>query len=149
MAVDWLAIRNDYINGGGSYRKLADKYGINFSVLKDVAVKEKWKEAKEQQTNKIRTKAEQKTQEKISDALSDEAAAKARIRAKLIRMAESWIDGQTDAVADTADYRRIVQSCVDMGVFNTDGGGTGDTREDDPLTKALKEEAERMQNETV
>lgn len=146
MAVDWLAIRNDYINGGGSYRKLAEKYGVNFSVLKDVAVKEKWKEAKEQQTNIIRTKAEQKTQEKISDALSDEAATKARIRAKLIRMAENWIDGQVDTVGDTADYRRIVQSCVDMGVFNEEVIKAGETREDDPLTKALKEEAERMQN---
>ena len=39
MAVDWLAIRNDYINGGGSYRKLAEKYGVPLSeqvlALKD------------------------------------------------------------------------------------------------------------------
>lgn len=121
MAVDWLAIRNDYINGGGSYRKLAEKYGIPFSVLKDKAVKEKWAEAKADNTNKVRTKTEQKAQEKISDALSDEAAAKARIRAKLIKMAEDWIDGQADTMGDTADYRRIVQSCADMGIFDKDG----------------------------
>lgn len=119
MAVDWLAIRNDYINGGGSYRKLAEKYGIPFSVLKDKAVGEKWKQAKEQQTNNVRTLTEQKTQEKISEALSEEAAAKSRIRAKLIRMAENWIDSQEDNVGDTSDYRRIVQSCVDMGIFDS------------------------------
>lgn len=148
MAVDWLVIRNDYINGGGSYRKLAEKHGVSFSVLKDVAVKEKWKEAKEQQTNKIRTKAEQKTQEKISEALSEEAAAKSRIRLKLIRMAEKWIDTHDteEALEDTNDYRRIVQSCVDMGVFDDGGIRVGEGREDDPLTKALKEEAERLQN---
>lgn len=149
MAVDWLAIRNDYINGGGSYRKLAEKYGVNFSVLKDVAVKEKWKKAKEQQTNEIRTKAEQKAQEKISDALSDVAATKARIRVKLIRMAEAWIDKQTDAMGDTTDYRRIVQSCVDMGVFDEDITRAGDSGEDDPLTRALAEEAERLNHADI
>lgn len=149
MAVDWLAIRNDYINGGGSYRKLAEKYGVSSSSLMQKAAKEKWKDEREANISKTEAKTKQKTQEKISDALSDEAATKARIRAKLIRMAEDWIDGQTDAVADTADYRRIVQSCVDMGVFNTDGGGTGDNRDDDPLTKALKEEAERLNNENT
>ena len=60
MAVDWLTIRNDYISGGGSYRKIAEKYGVPFSVLKDKAVSEKWKDAKEAHQNKIRTKVEQK-----------------------------------------------------------------------------------------
>lgn len=144
MAVDWLAIRNDYINGGGSYRKLADKYGITLAALRVQAEKGNWPELKKDQQHKINIKAAQKAQEKISDALSDEAATKARIRAKLIRMAENWIDGQVDTVGDTADYRRIVQSCVDMGVFNEEVIKAGETREDDPLTKALKEEAERL-----
>lgn len=136
MAVDWLAIRNDYINGGGSYRKLAEKYGVKFSVLKDKAVSEKWKDAKEQQTNAIRTKSEQKAQEKISDALAEEAATKARIRAKLIRMAENWIDGQSDSMGDTADYRRIVQSCVDMGVF--DGKNSVGAEKQNNLLQAIQ-----------
>lgn len=146
MAVDWLAIRNDYINGGGSYRKLAEKYGVNKDTIAQKAKSEGWKEQRDIQTDKTQTEALQKTQGKISDALSDEAAAKARIRAKLIRMAENWIDGQVDTVGDTADYRRIVQSCVDMGVFNEEVIKAGETREDDPLTKALKEEAERLNN---
>lgn len=148
MAVDWLAIRNDYINGGGSYRKLAEKYGVNKDTIAQKAKSEGWREQRDIQTDKTQTETIQKTQGKISDALSDEAAAKARIRAKLIRMAENWIDGQVDTVGDTADYRRIVQSCVDMGVFNEEVIKAGEAREDDPLTKALKEEAERMQNET-
>jgi transposase-like protein len=60
VAVDWLTIRNDYISGGGSYRKLAEKYGVSFSVLKDKAVSEKWKDAKDAHKLKIRTKVEQK-----------------------------------------------------------------------------------------
>ena len=123
MAVDWLAIRNDYINGGGSYRKLAEKYGVNKDTIAQRAKSENWKEQRCRQADKTQTKTIQKTEEKISEALSDEAAAKARIRAKLIKMAENWIDGQVDAMGDTADYRRIVQSCVDMGIFEKDGNG--------------------------
>lgn len=144
MAVDWLAIRNDYINGGGSYRKLAEKYGIPLRTIAQHAKDEKWKEAKETTCNKLATNLQQKTQEKISDALSEEAATKARIRLKLIKMAENWVDSQEGSVNDPADYRRIVQSCMDMGVFEPDSVNAGEQREDDPLTKALMEEAERL-----
>lgn len=147
MSVDWLEIRNDYINGGGSYRKIAEKYGVPFGTLKDIAVKEKWAEAKEQNTNKIRTKTEQKTQEKISEALSERAATKARIEAKAIGMVENWINKFADTTEDTGDIRRIIQSCVDMGIFTDRGNiNIGNNSEDDELTKALKEEAERMNN---
>ena len=146
MAIDWLAIRNDYINGGGSYRKLAEKYGVSFNTLKDIAVAEGWKSLKEEQHNKTTTKTQQKTEEKISDALSEEAAAKARIRLKLIQMAENWVIEQSGAVNDPADYRRMVQSCMDMGVFDSLVKMPGETREDDPLTKALKEMAEALEN---
>ena len=146
MAVDWLAIRNDYISGGGSYRKLAEKYGVSFNTLKDKAVEEGWKNLKEEHHNKTTTKAQQKSEEKISDALSEEAAAKARIRMKLIQMAENWVVEQSGTVNDPADYRRMVQSCLDMGVFDESVKIPSNTREDDPLTKALKEEAERLNN---
>ncbi len=42
MAVDWLKIRNDYINGGGSYRVLAEKYGVNKDTIAARAKKEQW-----------------------------------------------------------------------------------------------------------
>lgn len=149
MAVDWLAIRNDYINGGGSYRKLAEKYGITLATLRVQAERENWPDRKKEQQHKTSIKTAQKTQEKISDALSDEAAAKARIRLKMIEMAENWVISQSGVVSDPADYRRMVQSCMDMGVFDESIANPGESREDDPLTKALKEEAERMQNEQL
>lgn len=65
MAVDWLAIRNDYINGGGSYRKLAEKYGVPFGSLRSRAEKENWPEQKKEQLHKISTKTAQKTAEAI------------------------------------------------------------------------------------
>lgn len=58
---DWIKIRNEYINGNISYRKLAEKHEISFNTLKDRAVAEKWFEEKKKQHNKIETKTQQKT----------------------------------------------------------------------------------------
>lgn len=141
MAVDWLKIKSDYINGGGSYRKLAEKYEVSFNTLQDRAKREGWKEQKESHHDKITTNSLQKTEEKISDALSNEAAAKVRIRGKLIRMAEKWIDSVKETIDDTGDYRRIVQSCIELGIMNTQDAGACDG---DGLLDALANNAESL-----
>lgn len=67
---DWIKIRNEYINGHISYRKLAEKHEISFNTLKDRAVAEKWFEKKKEQHNKI----EIKTQQKTADILAENEA---------------------------------------------------------------------------
>lgn len=134
MAVDWLAIRNDYINGGGSYRKLAQKYGIDKSTIAEKGRAEGWKDLKSALADSTRTKTVQKTAEKISDALSDEAAKKVRLRTGLLDMAINWLEANKDGVFDTGDFRRMVQSCIDLGVMDTQ---SGDDVEDDGLMDAL------------
>jgi lysophospholipase L1-like esterase len=140
--VDWLTIRNDYINGGGSYRKLAEKYGVNKDTIAKRAKSEGWKEQRDIQTDRTQTETIQKTTEKIADALSEEAATKARIRAKLFQLAEDWVCKREEIGEDTNDYRRIVQCCMDMGVFDDNANKPGASREADPLSKALQELAE-------
>lgn len=54
--MDWNKIKAEYIAGGTSYRKLAEKYGVKFSNLKNVAIKEGWTQLKEQAKNKANTK---------------------------------------------------------------------------------------------
>lgn len=54
--MDWNKIKAEYIAGGTSYRKLADKYGIPFSNLKNTAIKEGWVKLREQAKNKANTK---------------------------------------------------------------------------------------------
>ncbi len=133
VAVDWLKIKSEYINGGISYRKLAEKHGVSFSVLKDKAVKERWTTAREQHTENLRTSIEQKTVEKISDALSDEAAAKVKIRAGLVKLAADWVEKQ-ESIEDTNDFRRMVQSCCELGIMDIQ---ESTEVEDDGLLDAL------------
>lgn len=55
-AMDWNAIKSEYIAGGISYRKLAEKYGIPFGTFKRVALKEGWYDLREQAKQKAATK---------------------------------------------------------------------------------------------
>lgn len=54
--MDWKKVKAEYIAGGTSYRKLAEKYGVSFSTLRNIAIREKWTELKEQADNKSVTK---------------------------------------------------------------------------------------------
>lgn len=66
--MDWKKIKTEYIAGGTSYRKLAEKYNVSFSTLRKVAAKEKWTE--------LRDKARAKSDTKIIEAISTKDAKK-------------------------------------------------------------------------
>lgn len=53
--MDWLEIRNDYIQGGGTYRELAAKWGVPLRTLAKHAKVDKWVELKQQVNNKAAT----------------------------------------------------------------------------------------------
>lgn len=54
--MDWNKLKAEYISGGTSYRKLAEKHGVSFNTLKTIAIKEKWAELKQQANNNATTK---------------------------------------------------------------------------------------------
>lgn len=54
--MDWNEIKAEYIAGGTSYRKLAKKYSVSFSTLRNIAIREKWTDLREQASNKSVTK---------------------------------------------------------------------------------------------
>lgn len=149
MAVDWLKIKTEYINGDISYRKLAEKHAIPFPTLRDRATNEGWKEQRDKHRNRVVTRTEQKTAEKTSEALSEEAAAKVRIKASMMRLAEGWFVQQEAYIAENpekrginpSDFRKMVQSCAELGIMDiTDA----DSNESDGLLEALSGNAETL-----
>ena len=54
--MDWEKLKAEYIAGGTSYRKLAEKHGVSFNILKRVAGNEKWAKLREQAKAKATTK---------------------------------------------------------------------------------------------
>lgn len=65
--VDWIAIKNEYINTNISYRKLAEKWKVSLGSIQRKSKKDNWQELRDTQRYKIDTKVIQKTQEKIID----------------------------------------------------------------------------------
>lgn len=64
LSVDWNQIKAEYIAGGTSYRKLAEKHNVSESKLKKIAAKEHWSELR----NQSRTKLDRKITETIAKA---------------------------------------------------------------------------------
>ena len=69
MEIDWIKIRNEYISSQISQRKLAEKYNISYSTLKDRSRREKWADSKKIVHCKIAAKTEQKTIEKSAEEM--------------------------------------------------------------------------------
>lgn len=188
MAVDWLAIRNDYINGLGSYRKLAEKYGVSANAICNRAKAENWIKEKDANLYRTCTKVVQQTADAIAQnevdriirllAISDSLLSKIEQAVGELDIAQvtnkrkvkvieynnpGRADKPTKEIIDETEEIIEVRSIVDRkglqqiatalkavwDISLEDGSlNTGQDVEDDPLTKALREEAERMQSET-
>lgn len=93
---DWKKIKAEYIAGGTSYRKLAEKYGVPRSNIERRAKAEKW--------TKLRGQAEGKAEAKIIETVSKKQAAK------------------VDKIIDIADLLLIkITELIVAGVIDTQG----------------------------
>lgn len=93
--MDWKKIKADYIAGGTSYRKLAEKYGVSFSTLKEIARREKWTELKE--------KARYKADTKFADLMGEKQANRS---AKINDVADMLLD----KISNTLEMMDVVDS---------------------------------------
>lgn len=84
---DWKKIKSEYIAGGISYRKLADKHGVPFDTLKTHAVGEGW--------YKLRQQASQKAATKIVEIESDKQAERMK---RLLTVSDELLIAVEDAV---------------------------------------------------
>lgn len=109
MAAEWLKIKNEYINGSISYRKLAEKYGVPFPTLRDRAKKEEWSAQRKSQRDKIDTVTLQKTVEKIATSEANRIASLLSLSDKLSARLDRAI-GELDSrvVTNTTKVKSIV-----------------------------------------
>ena len=109
--MSWQEIKAEYIAGGTSYRKLAVKYGVPFSNLKNIAIKEQWTQLREQAKNKTDTKLVEhigKQNAKIDDTYF-------RCVDKLMKKAEELIEStpiwQPQMLKDMATTMKYLKEC--------------------------------------
>ena len=93
--MSWRKIKAEYIAGGISQRKLAERYEVPFGTLQKRARIEKW--------NAKRKKAEEKTVEKVAqktaEAVADNAALIERAKTGLLRRVCEMIEQYPDTGA--------------------------------------------------
>ena len=85
---DWQAIKTEYITTQTSYRKLAQKYGVNVTNIAKKASAEGWVEQRNQFANETQTK----TLEKISQQEANRAAKIHSVADKLLQKIEAMVD---------------------------------------------------------
>lgn len=136
----WKKIKAEYIAGGTSYRKLAEKYNVSFSTLRKVAAKEKWTDLR----NKASTKADTKLVDTVSDLEADRATSIIYVADKLLDKISSMID----TVKNTQDIKHIssaLKDIKDIKGFKTDA----DRREQEARIAKLQKEAEKVDDSDV
>ena len=132
--MDWKRIKAEYIAGGTSYRKLAEKYGVSFNTLKTHAVEEQW--------HKLRQQKDKKATTKMLETISDKEAEKA---VNIIDVADKLlgkISELMDAIPlDTQSMKHLTSALKDLKEikgFKTDA----DMREQEARIRNLEKQAE-------
>lgn len=112
--MDWKKIKAEYIAGGTSYRKLAEKYKANFSVLKRIAREEDWVGLREQ--------CKQKAATKIVEMESDKQAERMR---RLLTVSDRLLD----AVEDAVDKFQAGELMLEKGALKSLSGAIKDIKD--------------------
>jgi hypothetical protein len=134
--VDWKRIKAEYIAGGTSYRKLAEKYVVPRSNLERVAKREGW--------TALRRQTEDKAEAKIIDAISDKSA---KIDNKYFSLVDKLLDRAGEVIElmpewsvaslkDMATTMKYLKEC--KGVKSD-----ADMREQEARIRNLERQAEK------
>lgn len=68
---DWIKIKNEYICGHISYRKLAEKHNVSFHTLQEKAREQNWFEKRQEQRDRVDEKTRQKSAELLAQREAD------------------------------------------------------------------------------
>ena len=134
--MDWKRIKAEYIAGGTSYRKLAEKYNVSFSTLRKVAAKEQWTE--------LRNKARTKTDTKIVDSVGEKEAQKAIDKlSRVSDLTDMLLDKLEQAITelDIQLYKDIVKTKI-IEYNNAE-------RPDKPTKETIHEEEKVIERRTI
>lgn len=133
---DWQKIKTEYITTDTSYRKLADKYGIDQATISRKAKKENWVSKRQHHISE--------TQAKILDADTEEKVDRAvRLKAvadKLLEKVEQYVD--TDGPITAASLKNLsdtLRNIKDTQMIRTDE----DVEEQKARIAKLRKEAEK------
>lgn len=138
--MDWRRVKADYIAGGTSYRKLADKYGVSFNTLKKRATEEQWYELRQQKDHNVTTR--------IVNVVSEKEIQKA---VDIIDVADKLLAKATELMEmplTTQSFKQLTSALKDLKEikgYKTDA----DIREQEARIKKLEAEINGENRDTT
>ena len=132
--MDWKRIKAEYIAGGTSYRKLADKYQVPFGTLRRIAKQEKWTQKRTQVEHKVDTNI----LETVSEIETEKAINIIDVADKLLGKISELMDA---IPLDTQSIKHLTSALKDLKEikgFKSDA----DMREQEARIRNLERQAE-------
>ncbi len=137
-SVDWNTIKAEYIAGGIGYRKLAEKYGVSFSTLSQMAMREKWTD--------LRKKACDKTDTDLAKSIGKRNAKRS---AKIDDLADRLLDKigelMDTIIVDGKDLKSIASALKDIKEIKGIKSAV-DLREQEARIAKLEKEAKEQED---
>ena len=133
---DWQAIKTEYITTDTSYRKLAQKYGVNHAVIGQRAKAEKWVDLRRRHIDKTQTKA----LNTISNKQADRAAKLISVSDLLLDKVKGLLEADEELLVDTSimkDVSVILKNLKDIQMIRSEA----DLREQEARIEKLRKEA--------
>ena len=134
---DWQKIKTEYITTNTSYRKLAEKYGVNYRTICVRSQQEGWIEQREQHYNKTTTK----TLEAISSKQVDRATNLISVSDLLLAKVKRLLETDAEVLSDTQSMKHIsgvLKDIKEIQMIRSDA----DMKEQEARIKKLQKEAE-------
>ena len=140
---DWAKIKTEYLTSDTSYRKLAQKYGVNATTIAKKASKEGWVSQRQQQANRTLSR----TLTAVSNRQVNRAARLQDVADKLLNKIEAAVDDYNMEVllVDRQSLRQItgaLKDIKDIQMIRSEA----DLREQEARISKLLKEAEREDN---
>lgn len=140
--MDWSKIKTEYITTDTSYRKLADKYGINKDTIYAKAKKEGWPEQRRQFVDRTQTKMlaveETRTVDRATKLLD--------VSDLLLSKVRQLLESDDKIALDTQGMRHIsgvLKDLKEIQMVRSDA----DLREQEARIAKLRREAEKDEEE--
>lgn len=134
---DWQKIKTEYLTSDTSYRKLAQKYGVNATTIAKRASKEGWQSQRQQQASKTLSK----TLNAVSSSQASRAARLQTVADKLLGKVESLLEQSDPLEMGTQSLKNIsgvLKDLKEIQMIKSDA----DLREQEARIAKLRKEAE-------
>ena len=141
---DWQAIKTEYITTDTSYRKLAQKYGVGYSVIGEKARLDGWVEQREQYRNETLTK----TVNAISKKQVDRAAKLISAADKLLDKVESLLETDCELLIAPQSLKHlsgVLKDIKEVQMVRSEA----DMREQEARIKNLQRQAEAEEKDNT